>query len=75
MSSVVDEGIQWFKNVFDPTVKSDGFSGFMQKRFGNGTFKNLNPTDCSPRKPSPLVVYFGLADGVQWIRTRAARAV
>ncbi|KZV95053.1 glycoside hydrolase family 92 protein [Exidia glandulosa HHB12029] len=38
----------WFKNVWDPTVKSDGFEGFMQKRFGNGTFKNLNPVDCSP---------------------------
>ncbi|EJD52455.1 glycosyl hydrolase [Auricularia subglabra TFB-10046 SS5] len=38
----------WFKNVWDPSVVSDNFHGFMQKRFADGTFKNLDPVDCSP---------------------------
>lgn len=27
---------------------SDGFEGFMAKRFSNGTFVASDPTDCSP---------------------------
>ncbi|KAI0310652.1 glycoside hydrolase family 92 protein [Amylostereum chailletii] len=38
----------WYRNVWDPSVKNDGFEGFMQKRFANGTFKFTNPADCSP---------------------------
>ncbi|KAJ6498896.1 glycoside hydrolase family 92 protein [Mycena sanguinolenta] len=37
-----------YRNVWDPTVVSDGFHGFSQKRFSNGTFNNTNPIDCSP---------------------------
>ncbi|TCD68040.1 hypothetical protein EIP91_011584 [Steccherinum ochraceum] len=38
----------FYRNVFDPDVKSDGFSGFAQKRFPNGTFSFTDPADCSP---------------------------
>ncbi|KAF8199830.1 glycoside hydrolase family 92 protein [Mycena galopus ATCC 62051] len=37
-----------YRNVWDPTVVSDGFHGFSQKRFSNGTFFFTNPTECSP---------------------------
>lgn len=56
--------IQFYRNVWDPNVKSDGFkgfdiyrttfapyslsTGFMQKRFANGTFVQIDPIDCSP---------------------------
>ncbi|KAG1871275.1 glycoside hydrolase family 92 protein [Suillus subalutaceus] len=39
----------WYRNVWDPTVESDGYQGFMQKRFSNGTFYNTDPVDCSPK--------------------------
>lgn len=39
---------QFYRNVWDPSVKSDGFKGFMQKRFMNGSFAHTNPVDCSP---------------------------
>ncbi|KAL4242672.1 Peptide-N(4)-(N-acetyl-beta-glucosaminyl)asparagine amidase [Abortiporus biennis] len=38
----------WYRNVWDPTVESDGFKGFAQKRFPNGTFSFTSPVDCSP---------------------------
>lgn len=41
----------FYRNVWDPDVTSDGFKGFMQKRFPNGTFDNTNPIDCSPLDP------------------------
>ncbi|KAF8591001.1 glycoside hydrolase family 92 protein [Ramaria rubella] len=37
-----------FVNVFDPNVTSDGFTGFSQRRFPNGTFAFSDPVDCSP---------------------------
>ncbi|KAJ7745436.1 glycoside hydrolase family 92 protein [Mycena maculata] len=37
-----------YRNVWDPTVESDGFKGFAQKRYSNGTFFFTNPTTCSP---------------------------
>ncbi|KAK7473180.1 hypothetical protein VKT23_001279 [Stygiomarasmius scandens] len=39
----------FYRNVWDPSVKSDGFKGFMQKRFSNGTFAFQDPTNCSPK--------------------------
>ncbi|KZT22603.1 glycoside hydrolase family 92 protein [Neolentinus lepideus HHB14362 ss-1] len=39
----------WYRNVWDPTVVSDGFKGFMQKRYPNGTFSYQNPINCSPQ--------------------------
>ncbi|KAG1896077.1 glycosyl hydrolase family 92-domain-containing protein [Suillus fuscotomentosus] len=39
----------WYRNVWDATVYSDGYQGFMQKRFPNGTFYNTDPVDCSPK--------------------------
>ncbi|KAF8070109.1 glycoside hydrolase family 92 protein [Lyophyllum atratum] len=38
----------FYRNVWDPSVVSDGFKGFSQKRFSNGTFAFNNPVDCSP---------------------------
>ncbi|KAF8502129.1 glycoside hydrolase family 92 protein [Russula emetica] len=38
-----------YRNVWDPDVTSDGFRGFMQKRFPNGTFAPEDPADCSPK--------------------------
>ncbi|KAI0298528.1 glycoside hydrolase family 92 protein [Russula brevipes] len=37
-----------YRNIWDPNVTSDGFRGFMQKRFPNGTFAPEDPVDCSP---------------------------
>ncbi|KAJ7451768.1 glycoside hydrolase family 92 protein [Mycena galericulata] len=37
-----------YRNVWDPTVESDGFKGFAQKRYSDGTFNYTNPTFCSP---------------------------
>lgn len=37
-----------YRNVWDPSVTSDGFKGFAQKRYPNGTFAYTNPIDCSP---------------------------
>ncbi|KAI5120307.1 hypothetical protein M0805_005811 [Coniferiporia weirii] len=39
----------FYRNVWDPNVVSDGFYGFMQKRFPNGTFAYIDPIDCSPQ--------------------------
>ncbi|KIK69222.1 glycoside hydrolase family 92 protein [Collybiopsis luxurians FD-317 M1] len=39
----------WYHNVWDKTVTSDGFHGFMQKRFPNGSFAFTSPVDCSPQ--------------------------
>ncbi|KAI0085083.1 glycoside hydrolase family 92 protein [Irpex rosettiformis] len=38
-----------YRNVFDGSVKSDGFQGFAQKRFSNGTFVFTDPINCSPQ--------------------------
>ena len=40
---------QFYRNVWDPSIESDGFKGFVEKRFPNGTFVALNPIDCSPQ--------------------------
>ncbi|KAJ6594301.1 glycoside hydrolase family 92 protein [Mycena capillaripes] len=37
-----------YRNVWDPTVVSDGFKGFAQKRYSNGKFNFTDPTHCSP---------------------------
>ncbi|GJE97619.1 glycoside hydrolase family 92 protein [Phanerochaete sordida] len=37
-----------FVNVWDPNVTSDGFTGFSQRRFPNGTFAFSDPVACSP---------------------------
>ncbi|KAF7294030.1 Glycoside hydrolase family 92 protein [Mycena kentingensis (nom. inval.)] len=37
-----------YRNVWDPTVVSDGFKGFSQKRYSNGKFNFTNPKHCSP---------------------------
>ncbi|CAD6902917.1 unnamed protein product [Tilletia controversa] len=37
-----------YRNTFDPTVKSRGFKGFVQKRRTNGQFVYTDPTFCSP---------------------------
>ncbi|TBU45769.1 glycoside hydrolase family 92 protein [Dichomitus squalens] len=38
----------FYRNVWDPKVESDGFKGFAQKRWPNGTFAFTDPVDCSP---------------------------
>lgn len=38
-----------YRNVWDPSVVSDGFKGFSQKRFSNGSFAYTDPIDCSPK--------------------------
>ncbi|KAL0956653.1 hypothetical protein HGRIS_002785 [Hohenbuehelia grisea] len=38
----------FYRNVWDPSIKSDGFTGFSQKRFMNGSFAFQNPINCSP---------------------------
>ncbi|EIN04614.1 hypothetical protein PUNSTDRAFT_116292 [Punctularia strigosozonata HHB-11173 SS5] len=40
-----------FRNIWDPNQTSDGFNGFMQKRFANGTFDPTPPNACSPVDP------------------------
>ncbi|KAJ7100677.1 glycosyl hydrolase family 92-domain-containing protein [Mycena belliarum] len=40
-----------FKNMWDASVTSDGFSGFAQRRFPNGTFAFSPPNACSPVDP------------------------
>ncbi|KIY50865.1 glycoside hydrolase family 92 protein [Fistulina hepatica ATCC 64428] len=37
-----------YRNVWDASVESDGFTGFPQKRLMNGTFVYSNPVTCSP---------------------------
>ncbi|KAI0675348.1 glycoside hydrolase family 92 protein [Trametes maxima] len=37
-----------YRNLWDASVESDGFHGFIQKRLSNGTFVYTNPIDCSP---------------------------
>lgn len=37
-----------YKNNFDPSVTSMGFSNFVQKRYPDGTFHYDDPTICSP---------------------------
>ncbi|KAF9264108.1 glycoside hydrolase family 92 protein [Marasmius fiardii PR-910] len=39
----------FYRNVWDSSIQSDGFKGFMQKRFSNGTFAFQDPTNCSPK--------------------------
>ncbi|KIJ68131.1 glycoside hydrolase family 92 protein [Hydnomerulius pinastri MD-312] len=39
----------FYRNVWNPTVVSDGFKGFMQKRYSNGTFFYTDPAHCSPK--------------------------
>ncbi|KAI0630406.1 glycoside hydrolase family 92 protein [Trametes polyzona] len=38
----------FYRNIWDPSVVSDGFHGFAQKRAPNGTFVHTDPVDCSP---------------------------
>ncbi|KAF7369100.1 Glycoside hydrolase family 92 protein [Mycena venus] len=40
-----------FVNMWDPNVTSDGFSGFAQRRYPNGTFAFSPPNACSPVDP------------------------
>ncbi|KAH9083636.1 glycoside hydrolase family 92 protein [Lactarius deliciosus] len=42
-----------YRNIWDPNAESDGFRGFMQKRFPNGTFAVVDPVACSPNDPQP----------------------
>ncbi|KAF7289322.1 Glycoside hydrolase family 92 protein [Mycena indigotica] len=37
-----------YRNVWDPSVVSDGFKGFSQKRYSNGKFNFTDPKHCSP---------------------------
>lgn len=37
-----------YRNLFDKSVTSFGTTGFLQKRFTNGTFASRDPTECSP---------------------------
>ncbi|KIM83325.1 glycoside hydrolase family 92 protein [Piloderma croceum F 1598] len=39
----------FYRNVWDPSVVSDGYKGFAQKRFMNGSFAHTDPIDCSPK--------------------------
>ncbi|MBW0474806.1 hypothetical protein O181_014521 [Austropuccinia psidii MF-1] len=43
----------WYRNVWDPDTTSDGFRGFFQKRWGNGTFFKIDPAACSPKDKNP----------------------
>ncbi|KAI0032107.1 glycoside hydrolase family 92 protein [Vararia minispora EC-137] len=38
----------WYRNVWDPSIKSDGYKGFMQKRRPDGSFAFEDPVNCSP---------------------------
>ncbi|ESK84677.1 glycoside hydrolase family 92 protein [Moniliophthora roreri MCA 2997] len=38
-----------YRNVWDPSVQSDGYQGFMQKRYRDGRFQYTDPVWCSPR--------------------------
>ncbi|KAF5372793.1 hypothetical protein D9757_011116 [Collybiopsis confluens] len=40
-----------FVNTSNPNVTSDGFSGFAQRRFQDGTFAFTDPVTCSPVDP------------------------
>ncbi|CAK5262259.1 unnamed protein product [Mycena citricolor] len=40
-----------FVNMWNPNVTSNGFSGFMQRRYPNGTFAFSPPDACSPVDP------------------------
>ncbi|KAF9562100.1 hypothetical protein CPC08DRAFT_688216 [Agrocybe pediades] len=42
-----------FVNHWDSTVSSDGFTGFAQRRYPNGTFAFSPPDACSPVDPTP----------------------
>ncbi|KJA20050.1 glycoside hydrolase family 92 protein [Hypholoma sublateritium FD-334 SS-4] len=42
-----------YRNVWDAAVTSDGFKGFSQKRYSNGTFFFVDPVECSPNDPNP----------------------
>lgn len=42
-----------FLNHWDPSVISDGFQGFSQRRYQNGTFAFSDPVACSPIDPTP----------------------
>ncbi|OHE99298.1 glycosyl hydrolase [Colletotrichum orchidophilum] len=38
-----------YRTNFNPDLKSDGFAGFVARRFFNGSFPPSDPTNCSPR--------------------------
>ncbi|KAL4260361.1 Peptide-N(4)-(N-acetyl-beta-glucosaminyl)asparagine amidase [Pleurotus pulmonarius] len=42
-----------FVNMWDASLTHDGFTGFAQRRFQNGTFAFSPPDACSPVDPSP----------------------
>ncbi|KAF5338528.1 hypothetical protein D9611_013248 [Ephemerocybe angulata] len=37
-----------YRNIWDKFVVSDGFKGFFQKKYPNGTFQFTDPINCSP---------------------------
>jgi putative alpha-1,2-mannosidase len=43
----------FYRNVFDPSTESMGFSSFVQRRYPNGTFGDVDPTVCSPVDDAP----------------------
>ncbi|THU85126.1 hypothetical protein K435DRAFT_764443 [Dendrothele bispora CBS 962.96] len=42
-----------FVNMWNPNITSDGFTGFAQRRFPNGSFAFSPPDACSPVDPTP----------------------
>ncbi|KDR79138.1 hypothetical protein GALMADRAFT_137030 [Galerina marginata CBS 339.88] len=42
-----------FVNHWDPSISSDGFVGFAQRRYPNGSFAFSPPDACSPIDPTP----------------------
>lgn len=42
-----------YRNTFDSSISSFGFTNFVQKRLPNGTFVNSDPTTCSPIDSDP----------------------
>ncbi|MBW0482570.1 hypothetical protein O181_022285 [Austropuccinia psidii MF-1] len=43
----------WYRNVWNPQAVADGFKGFTQNRFPNGTFNWTDPKTCSPKDENP----------------------
>ncbi|TFK37101.1 glycosyl hydrolase family 92-domain-containing protein [Crucibulum laeve] len=42
-----------FVNMWNPNITHDGFTGFAQRRYANGTFAFSPPDACSPVDPTP----------------------
>ncbi|KIY53439.1 glycoside hydrolase family 92 protein [Fistulina hepatica ATCC 64428] len=43
----------FYRNIWDPTVESDNYTGFPQKRLMNGVFNYTDPRTCSNNDPNP----------------------